>query len=78
VGRSRQRGFDGSGGTPFFFPVRGGAFQFERLVIVDAFGQVLDLLAANANEVQADAATFFPIRARASARTAGSPATRGC
>ena len=48
------------GGTPFFFPVRGGYFQFNRLVIVDAFGQVLDLLYANGN-ASGQAANFQPI-----------------
>jgi len=52
---------DFGGGSPFFFPVRGGFFQFERLLIVDAFGQVLDLLQANGN-VSGDPANFFPIR----------------
>jgi hypothetical protein len=51
---------DGTG-TPFFFPVRGGFFQFNRLVIVDSFGQKLDLLEANGNHVK-DAPNFFPIR----------------
>ncbi len=58
----------GATGTPFFFPLRGGFFQFERLLIVDAFGQVLDLLAANDNATQNGtdqqmAASFYPIRA---------------
>ena len=48
-------------GTPFFFPLRGGYFQFNRLVIVDAFGQVLDLLYANGNAGGA-AVNFQPIR----------------
>jgi hypothetical protein len=47
-------------GTPFFFPVRGGYFQFSRLVIVDAFGQVLDLIYANGNS-EGNAADFQPI-----------------
>jgi hypothetical protein len=50
-----------SGGTPFFFPLRGGFFQFERLRIVDAFGQVLSLLAANGNDT-GNANGFFPFR----------------
>jgi len=49
------------GGTSFFYPVRGGFFQFERLVIVDAFGQVLNLLRANDNPF-GTAAGFFPLR----------------
>lgn len=32
------------GGMPFFFPLRGGFFQFNTLRIVDAFGQTLNLL----------------------------------
>jgi hypothetical protein len=48
------------GGSPFFFPVRGGYFEFNRLVIVDAFGQVLDLLYANGNAGGA-AENFQPI-----------------
>jgi hypothetical protein len=51
--------FDFSGGTPFFMPLRGGYFQFEKLHLVDRFGQVLDLLQANGNA--GDAATFTPI-----------------
>ena len=48
--------------------MRGGFFQFERLNIVDGFGQVLDLLAANGNPVRGGtdeqmAASFAPIRA---------------
>jgi hypothetical protein len=49
------------GGTPFFFPLRGGFFQFNTLEIVDSFGQVLDLLRANGN-AGGTAATFKPIR----------------
>jgi hypothetical protein len=52
--------FDFSGGSPFFFPLRGGFLQFERLGIVDAFGQILDLLQANGNS-GGTAATFAPI-----------------
>jgi len=48
-------------GTSFFYPVRGGYFQFERLIVVDAFGQVLDLLQANQNSTGV-ASNFFPIR----------------
>ena len=40
------------GGPPFFFPVRGGFFQFEKLMVVDAFGQVVDLLYANMNAAE--------------------------
>jgi hypothetical protein len=50
-----------TGGSPFFFPVRGGFFKFERLRIVDAFGQVLDLLQANGN-ISGQAVSFQPIR----------------
>jgi hypothetical protein len=50
------------GGTPFFFPVRGGTFRFERLLIVDAFGQKLDLMEANGNGSGGGPANFFPFR----------------
>jgi len=33
----------------FFFPVRGGYFTIERLLLVDAFGQAIDLVQANHN-----------------------------
>ena len=59
------------GGTPFFFPVRGGSFRFERLVIVDSFGQVLDLLAANGNASGGEA-NFSPIRGAGLLPDAGS------
>jgi hypothetical protein len=52
---------DFGSGTSFFYPVRGGFFQFERLIIVDAFGQVLDLLQSNGNAT-GGAASFAPIR----------------
>ena len=55
-------------GMPFFFPIRGGFFQFEKLQVVDAFGQVLNLLVANGNPVNpgspALADYFFPILAQ--------------
>ncbi len=47
-------------GQPFFFPVRGGFFRFNQLQIVDGFGQVLNLLAANKNQT-GSAASFLPI-----------------
>jgi hypothetical protein len=53
--------FSFGGGTPFFMPLRGGYFQFEKLHIVDGFGQVLDLTQANGNPVGGPA-NFFPIR----------------
>lgn len=40
---------DYGGGTPFFFPVCGGALQFNRLTVVDTFGQTLDLMSAGGN-----------------------------
>jgi hypothetical protein len=52
----------GQGGTPFFFPARGGFFQFERLIIVDSFGQKLNLLSANGNGVSGPPESFVPIR----------------
>jgi hypothetical protein len=58
-------------GTPFFFPLRGGFFSFERLEIVDAFGQALDLLQANGNK-DGTAASFVPIKAQGLAPDAGS------
>jgi hypothetical protein len=48
------------GGTPFFYPVRGGSFAFQRLMMVDSFGQVLDLIEAN-NNGGGGPATFLPI-----------------
>lgn len=58
------------GGTPFFFPLRGGFFQFNKLEIVDAFGQVLDLLQSNGNK-DGGPATFKPIYAQGLAPDAG-------
>jgi hypothetical protein len=50
-------------GVPFFFPVRGGFFQFEKLEIIDSFGQVLNLMAANGNNAFPPAPdSFMPIR----------------
>ncbi len=37
------------GGTPFFFPVRGGFLSFKNLRILDSYGRTLDLLRANGN-----------------------------
>jgi hypothetical protein len=36
-------------GDPFFFPVRGGYMVFTSLSIVDAFGQMVDLMSAGGN-----------------------------
>jgi hypothetical protein len=55
--------FSFSSGTPFFIPVRGGFISFNRLAIVDAYGQVLDLLLSNGN-VGGSPLTFQPIRGR--------------
>lgn len=38
-----------SGGSPFFFPVRGGFFIFETLRVIDAYGQSVDLMKASGN-----------------------------
>lgn len=62
--------FSFGSGTPFFFPVRGGFFQFQRLVIVDSYGQVLDLLYANGNGT-GNAADFEPIRGAGLAPSTG-------
>ena len=56
-----DRDFSFDTGTPFFFPARGGSFRFERLALIDGFGQVLDLLAANGNSGSA-ATSFAPLR----------------
>jgi hypothetical protein len=54
--------FDFGGGTPFYMPLRGGYFQFEKLHLVDRFGQVLDLLQANGNAgIPPNPAAFVPI-----------------
>jgi hypothetical protein len=49
-------------GSPFFFPVRGGFFQFNRLIVVDAFGQAIDLMQAGGNV--GTGVPFAPVRAR--------------
>lgn len=56
----------------WYFPIRGGFFEFTQLQIVDRFGQVADLLLANNNAVsmanEQDIAnvwkTFAPIKSR--------------
>jgi hypothetical protein len=50
------------GGMPFFFPVRGGFFQFVRLVVVDSFGQVVNLMNAGGNT--GTGVSFAPVRGR--------------
>jgi hypothetical protein len=57
-------------GVPFFFPLRGGFFDFQTLEVVDAFGQVLDLLEANGN-LDGGAAKFVPIKGQGLAPDAG-------
>ena len=47
-------------GNPFFFPVRGGYMVFTSLYVVDAFGQVVDLLDAGGNS--GSGPTFTPVR----------------
>lgn len=37
------------GAPPFFFPFRGGFFEFTKLVVIDSFGQAVNLLRANNN-----------------------------
>lgn len=53
---------DFSSGTPFFFPVYGGFLKFNRLVVVDSFGQVVDLMQAGGNTGKG--ATWQPVRGR--------------
>ncbi|WP_415401130.1 hypothetical protein [Tateyamaria sp. SN3-11] len=36
-------------GDPFFFPVRGGYMTFSSLLVIDAFGQTVDLMKAQGN-----------------------------
>ncbi|HEX8174271.1 MAG TPA: hypothetical protein VF543_04020 [Pyrinomonadaceae bacterium] len=50
------------GGMPFFFPVRGGFLQFFRLVVVDTFGQVVDLMSAGGNT--GTGVSWAPVRGR--------------
>ncbi|HKS27374.1 MAG TPA: hypothetical protein VJS44_06115 [Pyrinomonadaceae bacterium] len=50
------------GGMPFFLPVRGGFLQFVKLVVVDAFGQVVDLMSAGGNT--GTGVSFAPVRGR--------------
>jgi hypothetical protein len=52
------------GAPPFFFPIRAGFLRFEKLQIVDCFGQALDLMWANDNP-GGSADTFQPIRSDA-------------
>jgi hypothetical protein len=40
---------DFGSGTPFFFPVYGGFLKFNQLIVVDSFGQVVDLMQAGGN-----------------------------
>jgi hypothetical protein len=47
--------------TAFFFPVRGGYFTIEQLLLVDAFGQYVDLIQANGN-AHGTTLTFEPVR----------------
>lgn len=49
-------------GTPYFFPVRGGFLKFVRLEVVDAFGQVVDLMLAGGNT--GTGVPFAPVRGR--------------
>lgn len=53
---------DYGGGTPFFFPVYGGFLKFNRLVVVDSFGQVVDLMQAGGNTGKG--AAWQPVRGR--------------
>jgi hypothetical protein len=52
----------GSKGTPFFFPVRGGFLKFVELLVVDSFGQVIDLMKAGGNT--GTGVPFAPVRGR--------------
>lgn len=58
--------------TAFFFPVRGGYFTIEQLLLVDAFGQYVDLIQANGN-TQGTAQSFHPVRGQGLAPDAGAP-----
>lgn len=49
-----------SGGSPFFFPVRGGFFVFDTLKVIDAYGQSLDLMGAGGNV--GTGISFAPVR----------------
>jgi hypothetical protein len=49
------------GAPPFFFPIRAGMFRFQKLQIVDCFGQVVDLMQANGN-TSGNPDSFVPIR----------------
>lgn len=53
---------DYGSGTPFFFPVYGGFLKFNRLVVVDSFGQVVDLMQAGGNTGKG--AAWQPVRGR--------------
>lgn len=53
---------DFGSGTPYFFPVRGGFLKFVRLTVVDAFGQVIDLMQAGGNK--GTGVPFAPVRGR--------------
>ncbi len=49
-------------GTPFFFPVRGGFLTVNRLQVVDAFGQTVDLMQAGGNV--GSGVSWVPVRGR--------------
>lgn len=51
---------DFGSGTPFFFPVYGGFFKFNKLIVVDSFGQVVDLKQAQGN--MGGGAAWAPVR----------------
>ena len=51
---------DFGSGTPFFFPVYGGFFKFNKLIVVDSFGQVVDLMQAQGNT--GGGAAWAPVR----------------
>lgn len=59
----------------FFFPVRGGYFTIEQLLLVDAFGQYVDLIQANGNK-KGTAQSFYPVRGQGLAPDAGAPLER--
>lgn len=53
---------DFGSGIPYFFPVRGGFLKFVHLTVVDAFGQVVDLMRSGGNT--GTGVPFAPVRGR--------------
>ncbi|MFL6246705.1 MAG: hypothetical protein ACJ74H_11810 [Thermoanaerobaculia bacterium] len=59
----------------FFFPVRGGYFTIEQLLLVDAYGQYVDLIQAQGN-TDGGAHPFYPVRGQGLAPDAGAQLDR--